>query len=107
MLSELSCDGKRIAVLADMLELGAISDEAHTGVGEKAAECGIDLVMTYGKAAKLISKAASSVKTATQHFETKEELAKALKETLEAGDTVLFKGSHSMKLEEVIALAGL
>ena len=107
MLSELSCEGRRIAVLADMLELGAISDEAHTSVGKKAAECGIDTVLTYGNAARLISEAASSMNTNTMHFETKEALAHELKGILKDGDTVLFKASNSMRLEEVISLAEL
>lgn len=107
LLSELSGDGKRIAVLADMLELGEISDEAHTSVGEKAAECKIDSVLTFGKAARLITEKAGSMGIFAKHFETKQELARELCDTLKEGDTVLFKASHSMKLEEVISLAEL
>ena len=42
-----------------------------------------------------------------RHFETKAELAEELKNVLREGDMVLFKASNSMKLEEVMILAGL
>lgn len=107
LMSELECKGRRIAVLADMLELGNMSDSAHESVGEKAADCKTDMVLTTGNAARLISRKASSKGTFTQHFDTKEELAAYLKENMQEGDTVLFKASHSMKLEDVISLADL
>lgn len=107
MLSELTCEGKRVAVLSDMLELGRLSIDAHTLIGEKAAEYGIDTVYTVGDAAEYITKSAQSDTTKAKHFATKSELAEVLKKTLKEGDTVLFKASHSMKLEEVISLADL
>ena len=107
MLSELKCEGKRIAVLADMLELGEISGDAHSLIGEKCAEGKLDLLFTYGENAKNIHKKASSLGVASYHFDTKEALAKSLTENLSTGDTVLFKGSRGMRLEEIIAMAGL
>lgn len=107
MLSELKCDGKRIAVLADMLELGEISGDAHSLIGEKCADGKLDLLLTYGEKAKNIHKKASLSGVLSYHFNTKEALAKSLTENLSTGDTVLFKGSRGMKLEEVIAMAGL
>ncbi len=107
MLSELKCKGKRIAVLADMLELGEISVDAHSLIGEKCAEGKLDLLFTYGKAAEKIYKKASSSGIISYHFDSKEALAKKLSENLSEGDTVLFKGSRGMKLEEIIAMTGL
>lgn len=107
MLSELSCQGRRIAVLSDMLELGEVSEGAHLGVGSTVAETGIDLLFTVGEASRLISEKAGEMGVESRHFATKEELAKELKGTLKEGDTVLFKASRSMKLEEVIKLADL
>lgn len=93
---------RSIAVLSDMLELGAHSDEAHREIGGFAAKAGTDAVLTFGEAAALISEAAAQqgVKTA-RHFENKDELTLFLKEFLKPGDTVLFKGSRSMKTEEI------
>lgn len=104
LLSELSCKGRRIAVLSDMLELGDSSVSSHKSIGERAVEFGIDKVFTTGNFARLISEAAGD---RAQHFETKEELASKLSSELAEGDTVLFKASRSMKLEEVISLADL
>lgn len=106
-LAELQCSGRRIAVLSDMLELGDISEKAHTDVGETVAICGIDVLLTVGDAARHICNKAASMGVAATHFETKQQLADELKATLCEGDTVLFKASHSMKLEEVMILAGL
>ncbi len=107
MLSELKCEGKRIAVLADMLELGEISPDAHSMIGEKCADGKLDLLLTYGDAAENIHKKASSAGVISYHFDTKEKLARKLSENLSKGDTVLFKGSRGMKLEEIIAMTGL
>lgn len=90
------------AVLSDMLELGAHSDDAHRETGAFAACSGTDAVFTFGEAARLISEAAAAqgVEEA-RHFANKDELTRFLKEYLKPGDTVLFKGSRSMKTEEI------
>ena len=92
---------RKIAVLGDMLELGDFSEEAHKAVGAHAAEAHIDLLFCYGKEAKNIAKGAAD-KLKTQVFLDKEALTKALLDTLQAGDAVLFKASRGMKLEEII-----
>lgn len=107
MMSELSCNGRRVAVLADMLELGEISEQAHRSVGRTVAECGIDNLFTFGEAARFICDEAAAGGISSVHFDTKEKLANSLSEFLKEGDTVLFKASNSMKLEEVISLADL
>ena len=93
----------KIAVLSDMLELGSYSDEAHRQVGEMAAENNIDLLFTFGEASVNIAEGAKSkgMKNAF-HFNSKEEMTAALLDTLEENDTVIFKASRGMKLEDVI-----
>lgn len=96
--------GKRkIAVFSDMLELGDFSKEAHTQVGILAGEAKIDYLFTVGEMAKYINISAKEhgIKNAL-HFENKEALSAKLLETLEKGDTVIFKASRGMALEEVI-----
>lgn len=94
---------RKIAVIGDMLELGAVSESAHYEVGKKTAENGIDAVFTYGERAVQTAKGASdgNVKL-VRSFLDKEELSKELVAFLEQGDAVLFKASRGMKLEEVI-----
>lgn len=94
---------RRIAVLSDMLELGDFSDEAHKQTGKIVADNNIDYLFTVGEKAKLINLSAkeNGVSNAL-HFDTKEELANHLIDTLKEGDTVIFKASRGMKLEDVI-----
>ncbi len=105
MLSEFS--GRRIAVLSDMLELGEHSAKLHTEVGETTAEVRVDALYTVGKLSEITCGTARDKGVTAYHFDTKDSLADALKNDLREGDTVLFKASRSMKLEEVIALSDL
>ncbi len=94
--------GRKIAVLGDMLELGSYSETAHRNVGEYAAECEIDILFTYGKESEFMADSAKKVGLkAVFSFTDKSELTKALANELKIGDTVLFKASRGMKLEEI------
>lgn len=96
-------DGKRkIAVLGDMLELGSHSASLHSSVGEYVKSKGIDMLFTFGSESENTAKAASGGKTVCKSFLDKDALAKALCDEIKSGDTVLFKASRGMKLEEVI-----
>src|SRR5207247_5866417 len=57
-LVELDADGKRIAVLGEMRELGTESERGHREVGETAATLGVDQLITIGDAAELIADGA-------------------------------------------------
>lgn len=94
---------KKIAVLSDMLELGDYSETAHTEVGKIVSDAGIDYLLTVGEMSNYITQSAldNGMKNAF-HFDSKVELTDKLLELLEAGDTVVFKASRGMKLEEVI-----
>ncbi len=96
-------NGRKIAVLGDMLELGNISEKAHYESGMQAVKNNIDIVYTYGEMSKKTVDAASeNGLESAKGFDDKEELAKALIETIKPGDTVLFKASRGMALEDVI-----
>ncbi|HZK21013.1 MAG TPA: UDP-N-acetylmuramoyl-tripeptide--D-alanyl-D-alanine ligase [Oscillospiraceae bacterium] len=95
--------GKRlIAVLGDMLELGETSEKSHKESGERASKIA-DIIYTYGELSKLTAKEAKKhgCKSA-ENFMSKEKLSQSLINTLQKGDTVLFKASRGMKLEDVI-----
>lgn len=94
---------RKIAVLADMLELGDYSKEAHKRVGELAAKSNIDYLFAYGSDSKyIISEAKKSGLENSELFEDKQKLANRLTELLKDGDAVIFKGSRGMALEDVI-----
>ncbi len=57
-LASVSADGHRVAVLGEMLELGAHSDEEHATVGRLAAGAGVDLLVVVGSGASPLAVAA-------------------------------------------------
>lgn len=94
--------GRRVAVLADMLELGEMSPELHESVGEMAVQSGIDKLICYGNYARYIAKRADELGLHSGSTTDKEMLLEYLKATLRPDDVVLFKGSRGMRLEEII-----
>ncbi len=94
--------GRKIAVLGDMLELGSYSETAHRNVGEYAAECGVDMLYTYGVQSQFMADSAKkSGLSEVFAFTDKTDLVKALLSEIKKNDTLLFKASRGMKLEEV------
>ncbi len=92
---------RAIAVLGDMLELGEYSERSHRKVGEKAVATECDIVLTYGKDAVNIASAVTEKGREAKAFEDKTELTKYLMSILAENDTILFKGSRGMKMEEI------
>lgn len=96
--------GKRkIAVIADMLELGDYSEEAHRRAGKYMADAKVDMLMTYGPMSKYAAEEArANGLVRVFDFDDKEDLTRQLIGMIKPGDVVAFKGSRGMKLEEVI-----
>lgn len=102
LLEEL--DGRKIAVLGDMLELGQYEKEGHEIVGKRAAEVVSELI-TIGRLGKIIAEAAgqSDIGNCCVHsFDTALESIEYLQSTLEKGDVVLIKGSHGMRMDRIV-----
>ena len=104
VLSELEGISRRIAVLADMFELGDLSYQSHYDVGTFIAEQKVDEVVTIGKEAVYIAKGIQykNKNIITHSFSTNQEAIRYLKGQLKAGDGVLVKGSRSMKTDEIV-----
>ena len=99
-----------VAVLGDMKELGDSSAEAHFGVGEYAAACGIDRLITFGSAAVDIARGAlrngmpENKITVIENSENAESASVLLKAALRENDVILFKASRAVALERLIRL---
>lgn len=95
---------RKIAVLADMLELGDGSPEMHRQAGLQAAQSGADLLFAYGEMSQYMAQAAREAGMEVWYYspEEKGQLAKDLLAAMEPGDLIWFKGSRGMKLEEII-----
>ena len=93
---------RKIAVLADMKELGPEVARFHKEVGETIKDRPVDLLLLLGDLAKNIGEGAGS-DIRQQHFTDREQLKAYLAACLQPGDCILLKGSNSMKLGEVAA----
>jgi UDP-N-acetylmuramoyl-tripeptide--D-alanyl-D-alanine ligase len=102
-LVELDADGKRIAVLGEMRELGDQSERSHCEVGETAAVLGVDHVIAIGNVAAAISNAAERAGLGNSRaVNSTTEAAEILVEIAEPGDLVLIKGSRAARTERVM-----
>lgn len=103
LLDEL--EGRKIAVLGDMLELGPYEKQSHELVGSRAAEVA-DLLITVGRLGKLIAESArrsglpaASITAVDEVPEVIDLLANLLRE----GDAVLIKGSHGLRMDRIVS----
>ncbi len=107
VLSEME-GSRRIAVLADMLELGEKSAEYHAEVGEYLVKLPIETVFLYGERAKDIGAGLQrALETGAKapvlrSFTDFSELEKAVAEAACPGTVFLFKGSNSMGLSRLV-----
>jgi UDP-N-acetylmuramoyl-tripeptide--D-alanyl-D-alanine ligase len=94
-------DGRRIAVLGDMLELGPTAGELHAGLAKPLAEHGIDLVFASGP---LMNHLWSAIAEGQRggYASTSSEIARAVAGAVRAGDVVMIKGSNGSKMRVVV-----
>ena len=101
-LAQIRTRGKRIAVLADMLELGPSGESHHRAIGRLAAGLKIDHVLAYGPLSHFtIEEAAINGMKNVIHFDNKSHLINMLKDIIHRNDTILIKGSRGMAMEDV------
>jgi UDP-N-acetylmuramoyl-tripeptide--D-alanyl-D-alanine ligase len=102
LLSEL--DGRKVAVLGDMLELGPYETQGHEMVGVRAAEV-VDELVTVGPRARIIAAAAIQAglhPRSLHQLDDSQQAIDYLKERLKAADVVLVKGSHGMRMDRIV-----
>jgi UDP-N-acetylmuramoyl-tripeptide--D-alanyl-D-alanine ligase len=104
-LVEVKEEGRAIAVLGDMLELGNFTKEAHEQLGEKVSELSIDFLLALGEEAPIV------VESAIRHgfplervrvVESHSEAISILKQMIQNGDWILVKGSRRMAMEKIV-----
>jgi UDP-N-acetylmuramoyl-tripeptide--D-alanyl-D-alanine ligase len=104
-LVEAKGEGRAIAVLGDMLELGNFTKEAHEQLGEKVSELSIDFLLALGEEAPIVVESAirhgfplERVRVVESHSET----ISILKQMIQNGDWILVKGSRRMAMEKIV-----
>jgi UDP-N-acetylmuramoyl-tripeptide--D-alanyl-D-alanine ligase len=90
-----SRNGRKVAVLGDMLELGDHAPAEHRKLGELAAQKA-ELILFYGPNARYVVEGSGGKAIA---FDDRDAMTAALKELAQSGDVILFKASHGMHLE--------
>ena len=99
-LAGLNTSGRKIAVLADMFELGEGSFDMHSDVGRFAKDLNFDKVITIGSYAKNIS---NEIEGSINACSNEEAFAK-IKDIIKKDDVILVKGSNGMHLDKLVKL---
>ena len=96
--------GRAFACIGDMLELGDVSAEKHFEIGAHAAKEHLDGLFVIGDFKEDVKKGAASVDPSLNVVlcEDKEEILEKLKNTVQAGDFVLLKASHSFEMYTIL-----
>jgi UDP-N-acetylmuramoyl-tripeptide--D-alanyl-D-alanine ligase len=97
---------RKVAVLGEMLELGAHADRLHAECGRAAAESGLALLITVGgePAQKMAFAAANAGMNPSSivYVPSSAEAADLALKTVRAGDLVLVKGSRGIRTDVVV-----
>jgi UDP-N-acetylmuramoyl-tripeptide--D-alanyl-D-alanine ligase len=104
LLDEL--DGRKVAVLGDMLELGPYERGGHEMVGLRAAQV-VSILLTLGERAHTIAQAARRAgmkKNSVIEFDEFDPLIEWLKVNLTKNDAVLIKGSHGLRMDRITSM---
>lgn len=102
LLDEL--DGRKIAVLGDMLELGSYEEEGHRKVGLRVIDS-VDILITVGRLGRIIGQEAKKwglPASAVHLLEDNSQAIELLMEIVAPSDVILVKGSRALHLEEVV-----
>ena len=103
ILGSMEVSGERLAVLADMLELGPDSESLHEQVGRAVpAEAWLYVAGAFAAAVERGARAAGVPAARIRRFEDVEAMAAAVRAEAKAGDLVLVKASRGMRLERVV-----
>lgn len=103
--SRLPFGGRKVAVIGDMLELGAESEAYHSRLGELLARSAVDVVIGVGPRARGVLEAVNGCKE-KHGFSSADEMKGLLGGLIRAGDAVLLKGSRGMGLERLVKWIG-
>lgn len=96
-------DRRRVAVLGDMKELGANSEQFHRAVGGYFAQMGIERLIAVGDQARFIAEGAlQGGLEHTSYFPDLDSAKEALRREVRPGVTILVKASRSMAFERIV-----
>ena len=95
-------EGRKVAILGDMFELGVNEKQLHRQVGNVAAGLNIDVIICIGKLSCEIAEAAKMGTAEVIYFAQKDDFENKLFDYVKKGDTVLIKASNGMKFHTLV-----
>lgn len=107
LLLALGAGGRSVAVLGDMLELGASAPELHREIGAYLAERGVAQLIACGPLGRHVAEGARAAGMAAERVVHEPDAARAgaaLKTLVQDGDVVLVKASRGMKMEQAVEM---
>ena len=99
-LNDLNVKGKKILVVADMLELGNLSMDEHRNIAQLINDTNIDIIITYGNLTEITQKYISKKKY-SKHYNNKNKMKIEINNLICKDDIIYLKGSRSMGLEYI------
>lgn len=93
-------EGRKIAVLGTMRELGTYSKELHEEIGNIVHDENIDILITVGNESEYINEEANIDKS--YHFETNKEAIDFINSIKQSKDNILVKASNSLNFKEIV-----
>ena len=91
-------EGRKMAVLGDMYELGGHENKLHADIGAYAKERGVDVLICAGPLCKSMAEAFDG----SLWYKDTDEVCRMIRRQVRAGDTILIKASHGMHYEKVV-----
>lgn len=93
---------RKIAVLADILELGDYAKELHTQLGEVFKNLNYDIVIAFGENMKYLVNVAKEYVKEVYWYEDSIKAEEKIREIMKKDDIFYFKGSNAMKVNSII-----
>ena len=106
-LSQIAVDGRRIAVVGDMRELGAMTHDAHRELGREVGNLQIDALFALGDHASVVVEGGREAGVdQAWAYRDRDALTNALQAYLKPGDLMLIKGSRGIAMENIVTALG-
>jgi UDP-N-acetylmuramoyl-tripeptide--D-alanyl-D-alanine ligase len=95
--------GRKVLVMGDMLELGAVEGALHREAGKRAAAAGVDVLVAVGPLSRQSAESARRAGVPEVHLHPdSRQCAESLGEYVRDGDLLVIKGSRGMRMERVV-----
>lgn len=93
---------RKIAVLADILELGKYSKSLHSDLGKVFKSLNFDIIVAYGNDMRYLIDSAKEYVKEVYYYSNSQEAEEKIRSIMKKGDVIYFKGSNSMNVNKIV-----